>query len=217
MVLTRLAFLVGIVLLGQAARAQFGGSGSSISWTSGLVIVAMLVTFTGLTLWGFFSSLDALLPPPSLSPQRRIALRWIGLNRLEPSVTSLLIVIVFGVRMRSEIFDSPFSSFWFTLPALTFLIALLPPVWFRLAFDKAVQDTWRGLRWVALARGASYALIGLGLLFNQEWLVAAALVIGLGSLFWSLRLTARLAAQLYPSEPLSQPATNSYRMDTDAE
>ena len=154
---------------------------------------------------------------PSLPPQRRIALRWIGLSRLEPSVTSLLIVIVFGVRMRSEIFDSPFSSFWFALPALTFLIALLPPVWFRSTLDKAVQDTWRGLRWVAVARVAPYLLIGLSFLFNQEWLTAAAMVIGLGSLFWLWRMLARLAAQLYPSEPLSQPATNSYRMDTDAE
>ena len=217
MVVIRLAFLVGIVLLGQAARAQIGFSGSSISWTNGLVIVAMLVTFTGLTLWGFFSGLDALLPPPSLPPQRRIALRWIGLNRLEPSVTSLLIVILFGVRMRSEIFDSPFSVAWFALPVLTFLIALLPPVWFRSPLDSAVQDTWRGLRWVALARGVPYLLIGLGFLFNQEWLIAAAMVIGLGNVFWSLWLMARLAAQLYTFEPPSQPVPSSQRMDANAQ
>ena len=207
MVLTRLAFLVGIVLLGQAARAQFGGSGSSISWTSGLVIVAMLVTFTGLTLWGFFSSLDALLPPPSLSPQRRIALRWIGLNRLEPSVTSLLIVIVFGMRMRSEIFDSPSSSFWFALPVLTFLGALLPPVWFRSTSDPAVQNTWRGLRWVAVARVAPYSLLGSSALLDQSWPAIAGLLIGLGSLFWSWRMLARLAAQLNTGQSQLQPAT----------
>ena len=218
MVLIRLAFLAGIILLGDAARAQTGFSGGNSSFGAGeLLGAAMLVAFTGLTIWGFFSGLDALLPPSSLPPQRRFALRWIGVNRLEPSVTSLLFVIAFGVRTRSEIFGSPPSSFWFALPALTFFITLLPPVWFQSTLDAAVQNTWRGLRWIALARVAPHLLIGLSLWLNQGWPAIAGLLIGLSSLFWSLRVMARLAAQLNAVQPLPQPIAERPRMDTDAE
>ena len=70
-----------------------------------------------------------------------------------------------------------------------------------------MQNTWRGLRWIALARVAPYLLIGLSLWLNQGWLAVMALVIGLGSLFWSLRVMARLAAQLCTLQPLLQPVT----------
>ncbi len=208
MVLMRLAFLAGIVLLGQAARAQFGGSGSSSSFGTGeLLGAAMLVAFSGLIIWGFFSGLDALLHPASMPKRRRLALRWIGFNRLEPSVTTLLFVIVFGMRMRSEIFGSLSSSLWFALPVLSFLGALLPPVWFRSTLDAAVQNTWRGLRWIAVARVAPYSLLGLSALLDQSWPAFAGLLIGLGSLFWSWRMLARLAAQLNTGQSQLQPAT----------
>lgn len=196
--LTRLALLAGIVSLGGAARAQTGFGGSSSSFGAGeLLGAAMLVAFSGLMLWGFFSGLDALLPAPFLPPQRRLALRWIGVNRLEPSVTTLLFLI--------EISNT--RSLWFALPALTFFGALLPPIWFRSTLDTAVQNTWRGLRWIALARVAPYSLLGLSALLDQSWLAIAGLLIGLGSLLWSLRVMARLAAQLNAFQPLSQPAT----------
>lgn len=201
--------LVGFILLGQIAQAQTGFNGSSSFGAGELLGAAMLVMFTGLTLWGFFSGLDALLPPPSLSPQRRLALRWIASSRLEPSITTLLFVIVAVVRMRSETSDSPLSIFWLALPALTFLGLLLPPIWFVARHDALIERTWRGLRHVAAARVTPYMLLGLGLLLDQVWLAVAALVIGLGGLFWSLLLLTRLAAQLCTPQPLSQPVTSS--------
>lgn len=209
--LTRLAFLAGIVLLGivlqgGVARAQTGFGGSSSSFGAGeLLGAAMLVMFSGLMLWGFFSGLDALLPAPTLPPQRRLALRWIGVNRLEPSVTTLLFVIVLGWRFPAELADT--RPLWFALPALTFFGALLPPIWFRSTLDTAVQNTWRGLRWIALARVAPYSLVGLSALLDQSWPAIVGLLIGLGSLLWSWRRLARLAAQLNAFQPLSQPVS----------
>ena len=224
MVLMRLAFLtrivlLGITFLGHAARAQtgFSGGGANSDSAAGVLLgAAMLIAFSGLIIWGFFSGLDALLPPPSLAPQRRLALRWIGVNRMEPSVTSLLFVIVFVMmQSRNEISNTRFL--WLVLPALTFFIALLPPIWFRSTRDAVIHDTWRGLRWIAVARVAPYLLLGFSLLLNQGWLAIAALLIGLGSLFWSLQMLARLAAQLGMRQPLLQPDTSSHRMETDAE
>ena len=205
--------LVGLILLEQIAQAQTGFNGGSSSFGAGeLLGAAMLVMFAGLTVWGFFSGLDALLPPPSLSPQRRSALRWIGVSRLEPSVTTLLFVIILGWRLPAEIANT--RLLWFALPALTFFGVLLPPLWFRSTLDAALQDTWRGLRLVAVARVAPYSLLGLSALLDQSWPAIAGLLIGLGSLLWSFLVMARLAARL---GAVTQPVPLSKRMEINAE
>ncbi len=190
------------------------GFGASPSFGAGEALATvMLVVFAGLLIWGFFSGLDALLPSPSLLPQRRLALRWIGLNRLEPSLTSLLLLVVFIARIRAETPYSPVLNLWFLLPALSFLGVLLPPVWFTAGHDRAIQNVWRGLRQIAIARVSPYLLIGLSLRLGQAWLGIGTLPLGLAALFWSWRVLGRLAAQLNKA---LQPAPVSQRMSSDA-
>jgi hypothetical protein len=129
--------------------------------------------------WGFLIAIDALIPPSTLLAQRRAACRWIGLNALEPSITTLLSV---GIVLCST--NSAFSGAWFALPLITFFALLLLPLFMRSRGDVAIRQVQRRLRQIFLARVAPLILVVLGLALDQTWLAFSAVFIGLVALGW---------------------------------
>ncbi len=184
-----------LIALAGAAQAQtgLGFSGSPSSPVVEGLVGIVPVAFSGLLLWGLFGALEALTPAATLSPQHRVASRWIGLNRLEPSVTTLLVETIAVLRVRSG--SSGLSPVWLVLPLVSFLGMLLPPIWFT-SSDPVIQRVWRDLRRITVARAAPLIAVSLGLALDQAWVATSALLIGLGALCWSWVVLARLAHRI---------------------
>jgi hypothetical protein len=190
--LRRLTTLVTLLSCVGEARAQFGLSGSSSSGAIEALILVMLCSYGGLLLWGWFIGLDAFIPPPTLSTPRRAASRWIGLNALEPSITTLLSV---GIVFSST--NPAFSGAWFALPLVTFFALLLLPLFMRSRSDVAIRQVQRRLRQIFLARAVPLVLAVLSLALDQTWLAISALFIGLVGLGWCWLMLTREVGKLH--------------------
>jgi hypothetical protein len=204
--------LLGLLSLFSEAQAQtgMGFGGGSDNALQGVLIFTALIVYGSLVLIGFFNALMVLFPSRSLPEEHRRVLRWVGINWLEPNITSGLVLSLFVMNARFFIarsVPSPWSGWWFLLPVLS----LMPPLFFR-SSDKAAQTVWRALKRSTLARVGMIALTFVGVGLKQPWLALGAPVVGLGVLAWSTVSLMKIASQLQSLEP--QPS--SARTQTDA-
>jgi hypothetical protein len=203
---TRVGLLV-LVMLTSMARAQTGmaaTAGDDSGWLPNAAIVVG-VCFAGLVFWGFTQGLAAFFSDSHLTSERRRLLRWIGLNFLEPSLTSGLMVFAF-VRVQGATNNVLFL--WFVLPLVSFL-SLLIPLFNRSGFSgrsKAdpltlEESTYNILRDVTLTRLVSVMLAASGLLIMQLWFTALGGAIGVLVLGWSLQRLTKQVDLLWPIKP----------------
>jgi hypothetical protein len=192
------------LLYSSAAQAQTGmgfGGDEFPDWRAA-VLFGFFGIFALLVLIGFLSSIGAFLSNRKLEPERRRALRWIGLNWLEPTLTILAVVVlvVIGESLKQS---ALFSPVWFLLPVSTFCFSLLPPIFFS-SQNILVQATWRSLRLIALLRFSSVGLLLLVLTFVRNFAIAAVIdAIGLAVLAWSFWRLGKLATNLSHTEAKS--------------
>jgi hypothetical protein len=220
---TRVGLLV-LVMLTSMARAQTGmaATGGDDSGLIPLLAVLIGICFAILVFWGFTQGLAAFFSDSQVRPERRRLLRWIGLNFLEPSLTSGLMVFAF-VRVQGA--TNNFLFLWFTLPLASFLSLLIPlsnrsgfsnrskaeqftpePVTPKPVTPEPVtpepvtleQSAYQTLRNVTLARFLSVLLAASGLLVMQLWFTALSGAIGVLVLGWSLQRLTRQVDLLWP-------------------
>ncbi len=176
-----------------------GFSGPSTPGATEVLIGLMLLWFSTLLVWGLLSAFDALFPPLGISAAHRVALRWIGLNRVEPTVTVLLTVTLFFVRLGEV---NP-AMIWLVPSLMSFFGMLLPPVFFS-STDADSSNVYRRLRQIFVVRLAPFFFITLGSMLDQEWIVVGALLAGLIGLGWSWLVLMREAVKLRAaSQPTS--------------
>jgi hypothetical protein len=208
-------FSAGLLGWLSEAKAQtgMGVGGGSGDVLQGILMLAGLMIFSSLVLIGFWNGFMAAFPSMTSPKEHRRVLRWVGLNWLEPSVTSFfaLAVVIFTARANLSGGGIPASSWWFLLPVLSFLGLLLPPLFFS-SVDSDAEAVWRALKRSALARVGMILLAAVGVAFNQAWLALGALIVGLGVLAWSFVYLMKTVEQLKPTEP--GPSTG--RTQTDA-
>jgi hypothetical protein len=194
---TRVGLLV-LVMLTSMARAQTGMAATAGDDSGWLPNAAILVGVC-------FAGLAAFFSDSHLTSERRRLLRWIGLNFLEPSLTSGLMVFAF-VRVQGATNNVLFL--WFVLPLVSFL-SLLIPLFNRSGFSgrsKAdpltlEESTYNILRDVTLTRLVSVMLAASGLLIMQLWFTALGGAIGVLVLGWSLQRLTKQVDLLWPIKP----------------
>jgi hypothetical protein len=190
------------LLCSSLAQAQtgmgFGGEDNFSDWQAA-ILFGFFAIYALLVLIGFLSSIGAFLANTKLESERIRALRWIGLNWLEPTLTILAVVVlvVIGESLKQS---ALFSPVWFLLPVSTFCFSLFPPVFFS-SQNPLVQTTWRTLRLVALLRVLSVGALLLVLTFVRSFVIAVIVDgVGLAVLAWSFWRLGQLAILLNTQE-----------------
>ena len=198
--------MLAALLLNSFANAQIGmGGGTSDAPPLVLAFIFICLPLFALTVFaGLLNSIGAFWPLATLESPRRVALRWVALSWLEPSLTSLSVVVLAGLIARSQVQLSylQVNGTWLLVSVLIFSACLLPPLAFQ-SRDPVINVSWRTLRLIAVARGASIAAIPLSLFSNIAELALLVGAIGLGVLIWSLFKLGRVAKALNatPSSP----------------
>ena len=187
--------LLIVTTLAGVARAQTGMAATADDQSGLLPLMAMLIgaCFAVLVFWGFTQSLLCFFPDSQIMPERRRLLRWIGLNFLEPSFTTGLMVFAF-VRVQGA--TNNFLFLWFVLPLISFLSLLI-----ALRFssrDRLVQSALSSLRQVVLARFASVLIAASSLLVMQLWFTLLTGAFGVIIFGWSLQRLHRQVDLLWP-------------------
>jgi hypothetical protein len=193
--------LVLCLLCSSVAQAQtgMGFGGDEFSDWQAAILFAFFGIFALLVLIGFLSSFGALFPNTKLEPERRRALRWIGLNWLEPTLTTLAVIAVF-ILAQSLKPSATILLFWFLLPLATFGFSLFPVIFFS-SQNILVQTIWCTLRLIGLLRFSSIGLLLLVLTFVHSFAIAViANGIGLAILAWSFWRLGKLATLLSSQE-----------------
>ncbi len=187
------------LLIASVADAQIGmGGGTTDAPPLVIAFIIICLPLFALTVFaGILSSIGAFWPLEALEYPRRVALRWVALSWLEPSLTSLSVIVIAGLIARSESQPSVLrvNGLWLLLSVLIFAACLLPPLAFQ-SRDPTVNSGWRTLRLIAVARGLSIAAIPLSLLSNIAALALPVSAIGLGVLIWSFLQLGRAAKSL---------------------
>ena len=197
------------LLIASVADAQTGmGGGTTAVTPLVLAFIIICLPLFALTVFaGILNSIGAFWSFETLEHPRRVALRWVALSWLEPSLTSLSVIVIAGLIVRSQSQPSVLNvnAVWLLLSVLIFAACLLPPLAFQ-SRDPTVNSSWRTLRLIAVARGASIAAIPLSLLSNIAELALPVGAIGLGVLIWSFLKLGRVAKSLN-AIPSSLPAS----------
>jgi hypothetical protein len=189
-------------MLTCVARAQTGmaaTAGDDSGWIP-LLAVVIGACFAVLVFWGFTQGLAAFFSDSQITSERRRVLRWIGLNFLEPSLTSGLMMFAF-VRVQGATNNVLFL--WFCLPLVSFL-SLLIPLSDRLGFssqNQLEQSAYQNLRKVALARLIGVLITASSLLIMQLWFAILSGAIGVLVFGWSLQQLSKQVDLLWPIKP----------------
>jgi hypothetical protein len=188
------AFLLAVSDFASAQTGMGFGGGLESPLLGPLLFVVASV-FGLVVLIGLMSSLGAFWSSPELEPERRRALRWIGLNWLEPSLTLFAFIVVVLLNRSFNLAGMLEAILWF-FPAVVFICSLLPPVFFS-SLKPMPQTVWQTLRLVAFSRMASVAVLVLSLaIFGASEISLALGIIGLIILIWSFLRLGQVATQL---------------------
>lgn len=190
------------LLCSSVAWAQTGmgfGGGDELSDWQAAILFGFFGIFALLVLIGFLSSIGAFLINTKLEPERLHALRFIGLNWLEPTLTILAVIAVFILAQTLKP-STMILLLWFLLPLSTFGFSLFPPIFFS-SQNVLLKTTWRSLRLIALFRFSSLGVLLLVLTFVRSFEIAIVFdAIGLAVLAWSFLRLGKLATRLSAQE-----------------
>jgi hypothetical protein len=176
------ASVLGVVA--GAARAQTGMAatgGGGEPWWFGAVMLTGGFVFVLLIFWGAVQGTFAFFPGSEIGHESRRVLRWVGLNFLEPAVTSILVMLAFA---NARNFDQPWQIAALIVLPIASVLTLFAPL-SRSSLDARVRAAFAELRLIAWARTASLLLTVSSLWTMNSELIAPVGSVGVLVLGWS--------------------------------